>query len=243
MSFQINAGANSWQSRKGCERAENRDACGVLITPSQTVAIVADSTEHGSRGVAFVTHLITQVLCFAKSRADITPESLLEAMRAAHKELRALGYLHEKAAYAVLVLKPDTGTAWAINCGDCRVGRVAADGKLQWLTPVHTGANALGEEFSMDHATTEERHLLTRRLRVTRFDEPAITPLELTRCQTWVMATDGFWIEYLWLGGDQNRLEDDASVLSLTLPPSDFVQQTDCSNFSSGLPLNRGVVR
>lgn len=152
-------------------------------------------------------------------------------MRRSHGDLRQAGFLHEIAAYAILVIESEKQLTWALNCGDCRIGGIFQQEEVRWLTPVHTGANPLGEEFTVDHANMENRHFLTRRLRVHHFDEPKLTALHDTRAMSWLLATDGYWIGHL--SGIRRNIapEDDASVLVLTPPARKIRQTAHCTNF------------
>jgi len=227
----LRSNMSEWRSKRGRSRVENRDACGVHISNEQILAAVVDAAEVGIRGVEYARHWVQQILGIACTNSALTHEQLVSAMRQAHSEQQAAGYLSEIAAYAVLVIDLKGGVSWALNCGDCRIGCITKEEELRWLTPVHTCANPLGEDFTADHAAMSSRHILTRRLRVKRFDEPALTLLDQNSVRSWLLATDGYWIENMEnLNGNADH-EDDASVLHLSSPGSDIQRPVDCANF------------
>lgn len=238
MSSPMPVGTNEWRSRQGSKRRDNRDASGIHVGASQIIAVVVDGTDSGEQGAAYAKHWVGVLLDIARANPAITPGSLTAAMRDAQRNLRHAGYIRETAAYAILVLEPATQQAWSINCGDCRVGGIMAEGEVQWLTPVHTCANPLGEAFGPPHVAMEERHLLTRRLHARRFDEPAVTKLEYAHFPSWIIATDGYWVDYLWLGQELDAVEDDASALFVTCPVKTMESSADCANFERSLACN-----
>ncbi|ARP85262.1 hypothetical protein CAL13_02795 [Bordetella genomosp. 9] len=203
----------------------------MYVSTDKVVAIIVDGTVSGSHGGAYANHWVAKVITIAHQLDSLAPNDFIAAMRLAHKELHNGVYVLETAAYAVLALNRAACSAWAINCGDCRVGQITATNEGRWLTPVHTAANALGECFSREHAVMDARHILTRRLRAQRFDIPEVTWLDWNDAGPWVLATDGYWIDHLLLNRQLDDLEDDASVLSLGLPLTHITQHTDCSNF------------
>lgn len=228
----LRSNMNEWRSKRGRSRAENRDACGVHISNEKILAAVVDAAEVGVRGMDYARHWVQQILRIGCENSTLTHEQLVSAMRQAHSEQQAAGYLSEIAAYAVLVIDLKGGLSWALNCGDCRIGCITKKEELRWLTPVHTCANPLGEDFTAVHSAMSSRHILTRRLRVKRFDEPALTLLDQDSVRSWLLATDGYWVENLE-NLDENvnaDYEDDASVLHLNSLGSNIKRPADCEN-------------
>jgi len=226
---------NEWRSQQGRDRAENRDAGGIHIGSNQTVAVVVDAAERGLRGVDYAIGWVRQLLEAAQTDGALTPDGFVQAMRRAHGAQRDAGFLHEVAAYAVLVIDSEKHSSWALSCGDCRIGVLAEEGVVTWLTPVHTGANPLGQPFMIEHARMDARHLLTRRLRVKRFDEPALTMLSDVQARSWLLATDGYWVNRLESPNQEGKPEDDASVLIFTPPCRKIEQKIDCINFCTNI--------
>lgn len=231
MKFQYEFTLNSWLSKKGSNKHENRDSCSVYLNHDVVFAILVDATDHGLNGIEFSSDWKNHLINLVKKQGNLSPAHIRMGIFNAHCMLRNKGYIHEKAAYAILVLDKKAGVGWTLNCGDCRVGGVNRNGDVLWLTPVHSAANAFGEEFTIKHAQSIERNSLTKCLRIRHFDEPAVSQFELDNYEMWCMATDGFWVDHVLLGEDITTLKDDASVLTLALSVGDINLQTDCANF------------
>ncbi len=220
----------SWTSRKGQERLDNRDAGGLFVSTQSTLAIVLDASERGPHGAYFAQHWVRHVLDAAAALADATAERLIELMRAAHRDLR-MQYPAEVACYGALLVRHDLHRAWALNCGDCRIGVRQSGMAIEWLTPVHTIANMQGELFTVEHARSEERHVVTRVLNAKRFVLPDIVELSISTTARYVLATDGYWIEDMLATRPELHGTDDASVMILTFPPATSSMQADCDNW------------
>lgn len=81
---------------------------------------------------------------------------IVDYMRDAHKQLK-VQYLHEIASYIILIYDKNTENGWVLHCGDCRLGIMQSDG-INWLTNVHTLANANGDFFDSSHYDDPMRH-------------------------------------------------------------------------------------
>lgn len=224
---------SEWRTQKGSCRAKNHDACGVHVGVERTVAVIVDAAEEGAKAADYAMEWVRQLLTIAQGNEPLTPEYFISQMRRSHGEQRSAGFLCEIAAYAVLVIDSKQQQAWALNCGDCRVGGLSRHGDVHWMTPVHTGANPLGDEFTPQHACLDERHFLTRRLRVSKFDVPAFTGLDDSEIVAWLLATDGYWVPQLLEVSPDSEPEDDASLLILSQPVKSIKYAPDCVNFIS----------
>lgn len=224
---------NEWRTQKGAYRAKNHDACGVHVGVEQTVAVIVDAAEEGTKGADYAMEWVRQLLTIVHGKKSLTPADFVSQMRRSHSKQRSAGFLCEIAAYAVLVIDSKKQHAWALNCGDCRVGGLSKHGDVHWMTPVHTGANPLGDEYTPQHACLDERHFLTRRLRVSKFDMPALTDLDDSKIVSWLLATDGYWVPQLLEVPSDIEPEDDASLLILSQPVKSIKYAPDCVNFIS----------
>jgi serine/threonine protein phosphatase PrpC len=221
----------TWTSRRGRAREDNRDAGGLLHSGPITFAVILDASNRGPKGAEFGRQWIKHVLDAVAAVAGTDPTIVLSAMRDAHSLLRS-SYPCEVASYSALLLRHDLHKAWAIACGDCRIGsKREPDGTIEWLTPVHTLANKTGEPFTTEHALSPERHTLTRSLNARRFACPDIIELDINAIQCWLLATDGYWIEHLIAKVAQEKLNDDASCLQLRVAMSDSYVDSDCDNW------------
>ncbi len=224
---------SEWRTQKGSCRVKNHDAGGVHVGVEQTVAVIVDAAEKGAKGADYAMEWVRQLLAIAQCNELLTSEYLISQMRRSHGKQRNAGFLCEIAAYAVLVIDSKQQQAWALNCGDCRVGGFSKHGDVHWMTPVHTGANPLGHEFTPQHACLDERHFLTRRLRVSKFDVPAFTVLDNSGIVAWLLATDGYWVPQLLEVPPDSEPADDASLLILSQPVKSIKFAPGCVNFIS----------
>ena len=232
MPVEERATTTHWMSRKGASTGDNRDACGIFSSPCTTLAMIADAAELGHDGAGLAGEFIRSVMERAVRMDDPVPERIVEIMRTVHGEIR-LRYLAEKACYSALLIRHDLNEAWTITCGDCRVGRYREDGQIDWITPVHCMATPFGQAFTAVHACLADRHTVTRRLHARRFDAPEIRFVEDYSVGTsWVLATDGYWIESL--KGDQmtrDVADDDASWMLMSFERDHEFLETDCGNW------------
>lgn len=205
-----------WHSQKGAERQENRDACGLFANAVTTFAVVMDASEKGANGQAFNACWMTWVIqALAQHPSGLTVEQVLEHMRAAQRMLRPPRFLREAACFCALLIRHDLGRAWVLACGDCRIGLEKNGQDIAWLSPVHSMANVSGEAFTLEHAHADARHTVTRCLKVTRFTEPEVLETPFDPASTWLLATDGYWVDQLTGRLGDTHFADDRSLLKL----------------------------
>ena len=216
-----------WFSRRGQARAENRDVGGVCGGDQFTLALVVDASCRGPRGAAFARDWAHGVLARAVTQARLGPGELVTMMRDAHRAIRTV-YPAETASYLALLLDAERREAWALCCGDCRLGQAARAG-VRWLTPVHDlGAMAAGRNgVGFDEAW---RRTLTRCLRGRRFEPPEVLRIEGLE-GAWMLATDGYWREHLGDAVPLDQLNDDASCLRLGGDMPGERLDSDCDNW------------
>lgn len=207
-----------WRSRKGCACPDNRDFGGVLLRPGLTFAVVVDAAQRGLRGAGLARAWadgLLDALDVLDQKTRVLPSQVVDAMRRCHAQMRH-DFLAERASYAALLCH-SSGDAWAMVCGDCRVGTLRGE-QVEWMTPVHTRANPWGQEFVRSHAHLSARHTLTQCWNAKRFDPPQVVALN-AQGAVFCLATDGYWLEHQWLGVAQPALQDDASCLVLGANP------------------------
>lgn len=224
--------ANLWQSRRGNKRWINCDGGVITCTDSCAVAAIFDGAGQSRRTAAFVTFWLQYFARAAAVLSQFTASTFDGFIQEGRRLARSMGFFSEKASYAVVVNDKKTNRTWLANCGDCRVGR--HDGcvsKLDWLTPVHTAANPLGESFDREHAAMPERHLLTRHLNARFPSTPSVVELDTATGGSWILATDGYWLEHQLLGIGLEDLEDDASLMLLPSCTQDIEVTSQVTNF------------
>lgn len=205
-----------WHSQKGAERQENRDACGLFANAATTFAVVMDASEKGANGQAFNACWIEWVIhALAQHPSEPMVEQVLAHMRTAQRMLRPPRFLLETACFCALLIRHDLGRAWMLACGDCRIGLERNGQDIAWRSPVHSMANACGEAFTLEHARAEERHTVTRCLNVKRFTEPEVLETPFDPACTWLLATDGYWVDQLTGCLAEKPFKDDRSLLKL----------------------------
>lgn len=216
-----------WYSRKGNDCTDNRDFGAFLSTPAFELAVIVDASRRGALGADLARDWGTSVVDAAKSLSTFNPDEFLPWLRNLHGELR-YQYLTETASYAIAGIDHN-GDGWAMSCGDCRVGLIHMDQK-NWLTPVHTLANAIDGAFERRHAVLPSRHTVTRCWKSKRFAPPEVVTFAAGSAQI-CMATDGHWLEHEWLLNPLDELMDDASCLVLHNDAWVHQLKTDCNNF------------
>lgn len=223
-----------WYSRKGNECVDNRDFGIYLHTPAFELAMIVDGSQRGTLGACLAKDWGTVVIEAARTIGTFGPEELRQLLLHSHEQLR-YRYLAETASYAIAWVDR-SGSGWAMSCGDCRVGLLNTDQK-NWLTPVHTLANAIDGSFERRHALLPSRHTVTRCWKATRFDQPAVVKFNLGQDRI-CLATDGHWLEHEWLVKPLDELADDASCLVLDHDAFASNLQTDCDNFQMAQNFN-----
>lgn len=200
-----------WFSRRGRERLENRDFGGIVCGERFILALIVDASCRGPRGAAFARDWARGVLSRAAVHTRLGPAEIVTVMRAAHRAIRS-AYPAETASYLALLLDADRREAWALCCGDCRLGQ-GGKADYRWLTPVHDlgGMAACLSQASLDGAGGRT---LTRCLRGRRYEPPELVRIECME-GPWMLATDGYWFEHLAETVPVDGLEDDASCLRL----------------------------
>ena len=124
----------------------------------------------------------------ARANLSTTPDSLLSMLQ------RFVGKLNEQlhgGCVSTTVAFIDTHRVWGYCAGDVRMGYVRA-GALNWVTPLHTAANAF-VPFTDELNSSPSRHILTRSLKPNRPFKPEYFEFSLSDERQVVCATDGFW--------------------------------------------------
>lgn len=223
----------SWMSRQGQRTRTNNDAAAAGHKDHYLLAMLVDAADKGSNGQGLAqhwAHTIVRAALSGNQPPDIT--SITQLMREQQRELRH-HYLHEIASYCCVLIDLQSRQLHILHTGDCLVGTQQANSRIDWITTPHTLSNQL-PYAQMPPATVpaEQRHLLTRSLNARCFCSPDSYATVLEPAASLLLCTDGYWYEHLKQGVDLQQLQDDASVLSLTLGEPTNRQQTDCDNFS-----------
>lgn len=254
------------RTQQGSERAENKDCFSIINSDLGTWVFVIDiSTSSIARtelAKRFSEHFhaciqnllkdsmraFTENTLQEKPRLDSYFEDaenrnqiIQQAFSATKKELR-IGV----ASFLALYRNDSSDKAYGFCAGDCRLGLLNNE-SIQWLSPVHTGANPSGNDFENPMSLLPERHILTKSLNLRRKFEPEAFELDTSTDDVFVVATDGFWMELdeaqqqSFINEPDVRLTDkylvdDTSVLLVTWSA---LEQEFEPKFECGLSLER----
>jgi len=135
-------------------------------------------------------HLVAK---FQKTTSPPTKTNILRWLKEIHREIR-LTYFADSASYLVAIPNPE-GQLIIFHAGDCLLGRVIKDTKIQWLTEPHTLVNATKSVPHDDLAQDPDRNILTRSFRGWKFIEPEFNCIFTTPAEKIIIASDGFWAD------------------------------------------------
>lgn len=219
-----------WISRQGNNRQSNNDAVAIFNDKSLLFVLLADAAEKGNKGAELACYWTQTIAHYVKSaNKHPTPAQIVDYMRETHKQLK-YQYLHEIASYIILIYDKNTENGWVLHCGDCRLGIKQLD-SINWLTNVHTFANANGDFFNSSHFGDPKRHKVTRYLNAKRFMDPEIQQVTLPKDATWLLCTDGYWAEHRCEQIAWEQLSDDASCLEIYSQLSKSELRRDYENY------------
>lgn len=181
-----------WITRKGTITEDNRDYCAIAVRGTDRLYCVVDGSSQSAQSGALADEFV-RVLA---DRFVAQPE-----INSAQEIISVLGELseHFKILYPagrlsfLILLYHGASEITAIHAGDCRLGRRGVDGKITWLTRVHTLANAIEEIEEASLCKSDDRHILTRSFRSGRQCKSEVRCFSLMSGDCLVVSTDGFW--------------------------------------------------
>lgn len=179
----------------------------MAIAGTMMLAVVVDEFTSSPSGGALANAMVRALVDDWSAEPSACPEVIEAMIKGLHAKLR-YQYPLAKAAYAVLAVQQGVPSAWALVCGDCRVGRIIED-SVAWLTDAHTlQATA---DLAGVKSTHEASFAVTRCFKPSKWHSPQKTRLVAPDNATWAIATDGFASDTS-TGQDQSG-EDDASCI------------------------------
>jgi hypothetical protein len=194
------------------------------------LALIGDGSPRGLHGAEYIEQWMRFIVDEVANADTPSCQLILNKMRQGQDAMRQ-HFPTERACYGALFIDHLTKAAWTFSCGDCRIGLQIATGEFKWITPVHSSANWRGEEFTSEHAMLECRHSVTRTLNSRRFDFPEVTKITYSASASWILATDGYWIEQQIRKIPISDLEDDASFLKISIGANGWLNDTDRKNW------------
>lgn len=226
-----------WVSQKGKQRKFNNDAVAILYMGGFLVVVIADAAEkninrqvncgsnaHEKRLACYwVESCITAI---SDDKVTLTDKNkLFEILAGLQKKLKFY-YLHDIACYGVLIVDCNKNIADWYYVGDCLLGREDESGHLNWLHRPHRISELLEEPLE-----PSDKYILTKSLNARRFTYPDHLALgKIDKGSGLVLATDGYWCEYLQDSTAIEDLEDDCSVLKIKYGNKLLISKTDTEN-------------
>ena len=235
----------SWnvQSNTGSKRLNNKDAIYLLNTKFGTWVFTLDIATSSPATIEL-----------ARSFFDFVTPAALEANIKSHDELKRVihsAFLQTKtkirigkSSFIALYRSHTSIKIIGLTAGDCRAGMIK-DKQIQWLTPVQTAANPIGD-FTDAMLTEPNRHTLTKCFNLQRPFEPV--PFEIDHLNSpIVVATDGFWVELTqdkqlqFINDGLATTQDDTSVIIVTWDKESSPEYTFENNSIENLFFYRSV--
>lgn len=182
-----------WHSQQGSLTADNRDFCGIAEITGASICTLVDGSTSSPKGGELARNLVHNLLKkFMK--LDSVPSSviMLDFLKCAHVDLRRQ-HPADSASYIIAIQDNDRSVT-TIHAGDCRLGRITQSGTIQWLTKVHTLANAIHDISDHELRSHPNRHQVSRSFRGRRFMSPECNVFDLQYSDSGLLlASDGFW--------------------------------------------------
>lgn len=219
-----------WYSSSGSETSDNWDYCGITKGIHSNLFIVADGTTSSPNGGELAKTLICSLIAkFQDTTSPPTKTIIIRWLKEIHREIR-LTYFADSASYLVAIPYPE-GKLIILHAGDCLLGRVINDTKIQWLTEPHTLVNATKSVPHDDLIQDPDRNKLTRSFRGRKFIEPEFKCTFTTPAEKIIIASDGFW-------ADLSR-EDQLALITESSEPKDPRDDISFLLFSNNLNGNK----
>lgn len=210
-----------WHSQQGSLTADNRDFCGITEITGASICTLVDGSTSSPKGGELAKNLV-QNLQRKFMKLDNVPSSVtvLDFLKCAQIDLRKQ-FPADSASYIIAIQDNDRSVT-TIHAGDCRLGRITQSGTIQWLTKVHTLANAIHDISDHELRSHPNRHQVSRSFRGSKFMSPECNVFDLQHSDSGLLlASDGFWanlsedeqIKILQGATANDALLDDVSVL------------------------------
>ena len=177
-------------------------------------------------------------------KLDGVPSSvtMLDLLKCAHFDLRRQ-HPADSASY-IIAIQDNDWSVTTLHAGDCRLGRITQSGSIQWLTKVHTLANAILDIADHELRSHPNRHQVSRSFRGRRFMCPECNVFDLQHSDRGLLlASDGFWAnlsedeQLMGLQGvtaNDAVFDDDVSVLKWV----HIAERESLSTGAEGLEVN-----
>ena len=226
-----------WRSFQGTITSDNRDFCAIGQKEDTAIYVLVDGASKGPSGGELARSLAQRLVDgFIALEGFCDERQVVELLSQAYQALKHQ-FPADTASYVMLVCEGDEITYY--HAGDCRVGRLHTDGSVDWISNVHTLANATGPLPEQELVSHPDRHILTRSFRTKGQCEPDNGRIALDPGMSLILATDGFWADTppakqhrLVVQNEMDGFETTDDLSFLVLGPEEVDEQipTDCEN-------------
>ena len=182
-----------WHSKQGSFTTDNRDYCGIAKNNSSILYLLIDGISKSPNGGEFAKEFVHLFLDIFVGSDELQSENTLQSiLKKVHETLRRK-FPADSASYILALHNGDSMVT--LHAGDCRLGTITNDGRINWLTPVHTLANAIIFLTDNELRLHPDRHTLTRSFKAKRFEPGIVNHFPLLASDSLILASDGFWAE------------------------------------------------
>lgn len=199
-----------WISQQGKLRLKNNDSVAIGYCGRYLFVMLVDVAEKicngrllagiDNKGKNFAQYWADNCVKKAINEGYVDDHIFLLLFEEQQKLLRYY-FLHEIASYLFLTLDTISLRFRCWFTGDCRIGTQHEGKRINWLnTP---------------HRLESSQFTLVQSLNARRFVVPEKIAGRLDKEQYLLLATDGYWCEYLENKQEWEQLEDDSSVLKI----------------------------
>lgn len=130
-----------WVTQQGMQTHDNRDFCAIALRGQKALYTVVDGSSKGTQsGVLAREYSKALANQFVAEPGLDTALEICVFINKLSSELK-MTYPEGRLSFLILL---DSGNSLlqAIHAGDCRLGRLDSDNRIEWLSRVHTLANA-----------------------------------------------------------------------------------------------------
>ncbi|GMM77350.1 PP2C family protein-serine/threonine phosphatase [Vibrio alginolyticus] len=221
-------------SNKGKTREQNKDMYALIHNEDATLIIAFDISTSSPATTEITEMFVNEVESGLASSSPSQVSDVEQQLHLAFNKVKS-EFKVGKASVLVFFFLHQQVTMSCLHAGDVRLGQYSEGKAIQWITNVHTGANALGQFFEDSMLQDESRHVVTRCLNLQRNLNLEKTEFEITESQL-IIASDGFWAEcpneeqQSIIQGKQPSTEDDCTVLVLTWDKENALPNNHAAN-------------
>lgn len=231
-----------FKSQKGRDRETNKDFFSLVDSYNGTwifvldIATASNATEELSK--CFIEAVVSQLKSFTFEGIESGMALISKAFQITQNKLKT-----GVASFLAIYRCSNTGKFYSFIAGDCRVGVLTKENFINWISPVHTGANPLGDDFIPEMKFNTERHILTRSMNLRRNFNPETFIFDLLLTDILVVATDGFWAELdddaqqIFISQGIASTSDDTSALLVT-----WSDTKETLHFKNNIKSNLSIV-